>query len=49
LVLVYYVWLLLLNSTGFQGMAVYESKPAQLILNQFRREGEVTSEMQKIN
>jgi hypothetical protein len=29
-------------------MAVYESKPAQLILNQFRRKQEVTPEMQTI-
>jgi hypothetical protein len=32
---------------GVSGMAVYESKPAQLILNQFRRKQEVTPEMQK--
>jgi hypothetical protein len=39
-------WLFKLASTEFQGMAVYESKPAQLILNQFRRKQEVTPEMQ---
>jgi hypothetical protein len=37
-----------LQAQEFQGMAVYESKPAQLILNQFRRKQEVTPEMQTI-
>jgi hypothetical protein len=31
----------------FQGMAVYESKPAQLILNRIAGNREVTPEMQK--
>jgi hypothetical protein len=46
LVLAFCVWLFKLASTGVSGMAVYESKPAQLILNQFRRKQEVTPEMQ---
>jgi hypothetical protein len=32
-----FVWLLL-ASTGVSGMAVYESKPAQLILNRISQE-----------
>jgi hypothetical protein len=37
----------LLSSTGVSGMAVYESKPAQLILNRISQE--TGSDLKKIN